>query len=253
MPTLTIRIDEDMRDRLNEAAEERGVSTSTYVRNAVEEHFRLEDGDLLEQRPGESLELSPFERQTLVLLHRATLAAKGDLGNEYYDSDSEMRSIQVLEHGFTSEYAGQEFAGIYDPMPQSEGELVWDILDMFRVIKFSAKELGNSGWEQLKLKNAEMYGTFSGFDLNDEREARMLTYTQHLVESGRWEEQKEFVIGRTSDRGNSHRRMLDTYRAMLRVFKPLWKKAVRGFGRQLTADDLCEVLKAAGATESLES
>lgn len=252
MPTITIRIDDEMRDRLMEAAEERGVSASTFVRNSVEEHFRLEDGERLEERPSGDLDLSPVERQTLVLLHRAILAAKGDLAEEYYDAKSEMRSIRVLENGFTSEYAGQEFAGIYDPMPKTEGELVWDILDMFRVIKFSVKELGANGWEQLGLKNAEWYGAFQGFDLNDEREARMLTYTTHLVESGRWEEQKEFMTGWTSDRGNSHMAMLGTYRDMLRTFKPLWKKTVRGFGRHLSAEDVRKVLIAGGAKEVMD-
>lgn len=249
MPTLTIRIDEVMRDRLMEAAEERGTTASNFVRESLEEIFgmdeRIEGGRGLEV----TYELTPIERHMMVLIHRSILAAQGDLTEEYYDASDEMKSIEVLQNGFISEYTGQEFPGIFEPMPQSEGEMVWDILDMFRILKYSVKNLGADGWEALGLHRAEHYGSFQGFDGNDARESRMLSYLEYLIKDDRWAEQKEFVLGGTGDRGNSHAPMLSTYRKMLREFKPLWKKTIRGMGRHLTSSQIRAVLIAGGAKE----
>ncbi|MNW45937.1 hypothetical protein D3C74_232130 [compost metagenome] len=253
MPTITIRIEESMRDRLNEAADERGVTTSTYVRDALEEIFRLENREGYQERAKAEYELSPVERKMLIMLHRITLATQGDLDEEYYDRKEEEQQIDALSYGFTSEYANEVFAGVYEPMPQSEGELVWEILDMFRVIAGSVHELGKDGWNQLSLEDAERYGTFQGFDLNDARESRMLSYVRHLVKTDRYKEQKEFVLGAKGPRGNSHRLMLSRYRDMLRVFKPIWAEKMRGFSWHLTATELRRVLIAGGATAEREA
>lgn len=250
MPTLTIRIDEAMRDRLMEAAEERGTTASNFVRESLEEIFGMEERVKEDRGVGRTYELSPIERHMMVLMHRNILAAQGDLTDEYYEASDEMKSIEVLQNGFISEYAGKEFPGIFEPMPQSDGEMVWDILDMFRILKFSVKNLGSDGWQQLGLHHAERYGSFQGFDGNEARESRMLSYLEYLIKDDRWGEQKEFVLGRTGDRGNSHTPMLSTYRKMLREFKPLWKKTMRGMGRHLTAAQIRTVLIAGGAQEA---
>lgn len=250
MPTLTIRIDDAMRDQIMEAAQERGMTASNFVRESLEEIFGMEERVKKEREVESAYELTPLERHILVLMHRSILAARGDLADEYYDASDEMKSIEVLQNGFISEYAGQEFPGIFDPMPQSEGEMVWDILDMFRILKFSVKNLGSDGWQQLGLHDAERYGSFQGFDGNDARESRMLSYLEYLIKDDRWGEQKEFVLGRTGEQGNSHAPMLSTYRKMLREFKPLWKKTMRGMGRHLTAGQIRAVLIAGGAQEA---
>lgn len=251
MPSITIRISDETRDRLAEASTGRGITASVYVRQALEDHFRLEDGDVLESRPGagQTPELTPVERRVLQMLHRITLAAKGDLTNEYYDAGEEIQAIQALENGFTAEYAQHEFAGIYDPLPQAECELAWDVLDMFRVIGASVRELGNDGWGRLEIADAERHGTFRGLDLNDKREGRLHSYIAYLVKSGRWEEQADLMDGG----GNSHTRMLQTYRNMLREFKPRWKAAVRGFDQYLDLEALRAVLLAGGARDLKQS
>lgn len=255
MPTITVRVDEETRERIAEAAEARGVTTSNYVRQALEDHFRVEEGETLEERPSgaEPLNLTSVERQMLVLLHRSILSAQGDLNESYYDAESEVRSIQALEGGFAGEYGLREFAGISEPMTQTECELVWDILDMFRVVQSSVEKLGTDGWAQLGIKSANYYGTFQGFDLNDSLESRLLMYARYLVKTGRWEEQAD-AFSSQNDRGNSHMPMLSSYRAMLRVFKPLWKQAIRGgtFRRHLSADEIEQVL-IAGSTKRADS
>lgn len=249
MATVTIRLDENTRDRIAEAAEESGVTVSTYIRETLELHLRVDaPGDQDRPDTDESINLSMYERKIMQMLHRLNLAVHGDLDDSQYDEDSEKKMIKMLEGGYTADYS-EEFADISTPMTRAECELVWDILDMFRVIGSSAKELG--GWDQLGVEGAERYGTFRGFDLNDAEEARMLAYSRYLLESGRWTEQTE-AFSRENDFGNSHSTLLPTYRAMLRVFKPLWRIAVRGWNRNLSAEDLKNVLLAAPGARPTE-
>jgi uncharacterized protein YfbU (UPF0304 family) len=248
MATVTIRLKDETRDRIAEAAEARGVPLSDYIREALEAHLTLEQaGDIGADRPqdGEEVSLTPYQRKVLQLLHRNLLATQGGLTGSYYDEEQEVRSLQVLENGFAGEYA-QEFADIRDPMTRSECELVWDIFDMFRVIQASVRELGKDGWKQIKVEDAEFHGTFHGFDFNDSDEIRLANYARHLVKTDRWTEQK-VAFSPENDRGNSHTQMLPTYRAMLRVFKPLWRQAIRGGIHRgyFSAKDLEQVLLAA--------
>ncbi|MCG2623032.1 YfbU family protein [Arthrobacter sp. I2-34] len=247
MATVTIRLEDEARDRIAEAAEERGVTLSNYIREALELHLAVEQPDELgSSRPGgeEAVSLTLFQRKVLQLLHRNLLATQGGLTESYYDHDQEVRSLKVLENGFAGEYA-EEFADISEPMTRAECELVWDILDMFRIIQGSVYELGEGGWDHIGVENAERYGTFRGFDLNDSLESRLLAYAKYLIKTDRWTEQSS-AFSRENKGGNSHTPRLPTYRAMLRVFKPLWRQAVRGGSRfHLSAEDLRQVLLAA--------
>lgn len=251
MATVTLRLNDETRDRIAEAAEARGVTVSNYIREALELHLTVESGDIGAPRPnsGDSVSLTQYERKVLQLLHRITLATQGDLNASYYDSEEEVQMIKVLERGFAGEYA-REFADISEPMTRSECDLVMDIFDMFRVIQTSVRQLGEDGWNQLGVKNAEFHGTFSGFDLNDPEESRLLDYARYLIKTDRWTEQAD-AFSKANDYGNSHSTRLPTYRAMLRIFKPLWRKTIRGglFRQYLTAEDLTQILLAApGAT-----
>ncbi|MFJ6003657.1 YfbU family protein [Arthrobacter sp. NPDC092385] len=185
----------------------------------------------------DDIDLSPFQRRVLVHLHRAVMAAQGNLSAEYYDVEEEVRQIQILEHGFEGDYS-DEFAGINPPMSRAQCELVWDILDMFRIINASVDALGTeeeNGWSKLGIN--QRYGSFRGFDANHAVEHRLLSYTRFLVKNGRWEEQAHFMNSR--ERGNSHRQMIPTYRSMLSVFKPIWSQTVKSGTRwHLTEDNL---------------
>ncbi len=247
MATITIRLKDETRDRIAEAAESQGVPLSDYIRGALETHLSLEpSGDIGADRSasGEEISLEPFQRKVLQLLHRNLLATKGGLEDSYYDHDEEVRALKVLENGFAGEYS-KEFADINDPMTRAECELVWDIFDMFRVIQASVNQLGTDGWNQIKVGNAKRHGSFGGFDFNDSDEARLANYAEFLVKTDRWTEQAE-AFSRKNDGGNSYRRMLPTYLAMLRVFKPIWRQAIRGGLSMglLSAEDVERILLA---------
>ena len=147
----------------------------------------------------------------------------------------------MLERGYEGEYP-QLFPSHAEALNAYDCELVWDILDMFRVILSSVEALGENGWDAIGVEHAEWFGKFKGFDYQNEREIQMAGYTEYLVKSGRWTEQEELVKEGT----NSHRQMLPTYQSMLGAFKPVWREAVRGGGRsRLSTQDLRKILLAA--------
>lgn len=247
MATVTIRLNDEVRDRIAEAAKSQGVPLSDYIRGALETHLALEpSGDIGTDRSelGDEILLEPFQRKVLQLLHRNLLATKGGLEDSYYDHEEEVRALKVLEQGFAGEYS-KEFADISDPLPRAECELVWDIFDMFRVIQASVEQMGTDGWAQIKVRNAERHGSFGGFDFNDSDESRLANYAEFLVKTDRWTEQAE-AFSRKNDGGNSYSRMLPTYLAMLRVFKPIWRQNIRGgLGvGLLSAEDIERILLA---------
>lgn len=253
MATITIRLKDEIRDRIAEAAESQGMALSDYIRGALETHLALEpSGEIGADRSeiGEEISLEPFQRKVLQLLHRNLLATKGGLEDSYYDHDQEVRALKVLENGFAGEYS-KEFADIDDPMTRAECELVWDIFDMFRVIQASVSKMGKDGWNQIKVGNAKRHGTFGGFDFNDADEVRLANYAEFLVKTDRWTEQAE-AFSRKNGGGNSHVRMLPTYLAMLRVFKPIWRQAIRGGFSMglLSAEDVERILLASPGAQS---
>lgn len=172
------------------------------------------------------------------------LAVNGKLPAEFYDEERLKMAAQVLDKGFSGEYSSI--------LPEAEAELsvadcelVWDILDMFRVLESSVESLGDTGWQGLGLADAEYYGKFRGFDGNNNLESKLGSYVRFLIASGRWEEQRGFV---EKTDGNSHCEMLPTYRRMLATFKPIWREvSVRGSRGHLDVDEIRTTLMAGGA------
>lgn len=180
--------------------------------------------------------LSPFERQTLALQHQ--ILSHLDKGEAEYHR----RMQEVLTQGFTAEY-GNVFSP-YSELPHDDCRLLYDILDMFRVMKASIGELDQAERDAL-LADHKYALYFQGFDGNDARECKMASYVDYLQATDRWTELTEDV--KAADGGNSHSLMLGRYQAMLGVFRPIWKEAVRGGGRALlTAEQLRQIAQSRG-------
>lgn len=241
MKAITLRIPDDLRTLIAEAAEANGQSQSDYMRQAIEIHVKRVNPKYDRQPADKNITLTSYERASLILQHQAVLAAQGRLSEETYSEEWHERAIEVLERGYEGEYP-QLFPDHDETLNPYDCELVWDILDMFRVIHFSVEALGKNGWDAIGIENAEWFGKFKGFDYQRERESQMASYTEYLVRSGRWTEQEELV-----KKGlNSHTQMLPTYQSMLGVFKPLWREAARGDGSsRLSTQDLRKILLAA--------
>lgn len=157
--------------------------------------------------------LSPFERQTLALQHQ--ILSHLDKGEAEYHR----RMQEVLTQGFTAEY-GNVFSP-YSELPHDDCRLLYDILDMFRVMKASIGELDQAERDAL-LADHKYALYFQGFDGNDAREGKMASYVDYLQATDRWTELTEDV--KAADGGNSHSLMLGRYQAMLGVFRPFGRR-----------------------------
>lgn len=214
MATITVRLDDEIRDAAQKRAAEGGVTISDFVRDLIREAVvELRDGDDLDGYVPDTL--SPKERHTLSLLHRI-LARVLPEGESDVDGDKayQLERARVLEDGFTLEY-WTEFAGIGNELSKRDSERVMDILELFRIAQDSIARLREEGVDVPDALAESLQ--YQGFDFNDALETKMAAYVRHMVDDGRWEEQVSFVKGRTG--GNSHARLLDVYLRMLAEYR----------------------------------
>jgi uncharacterized protein len=193
------------------------------------------NSDYDDVRPPVSLTL--VERQTLQLLHEILQHLDAD------EADYHRQMVEVLAEGFTMEY--EKVFTPFSELPKDDCRLVFDILDMFRVIKTSLGDLEESERDVL-LADYEQELTFRGFDGNDARESRMASYVAYLLATGRWTDLREDV--QSADHGNSHWPTLSTYTTMLRTYQPIWDELVRNRREprfRLTVDELRQVAASA--------
>ncbi|HVF74255.1 MAG TPA: YfbU family protein [Acidimicrobiales bacterium] len=149
---------------------------------------------------------------------------------------------EVLTQGYTAEY-GKVFSP-YSELPHDDCRLVYDILDMFRVMKASIAELDETERAAL-LADHKYVLFFQGFDGNDAREGKMASYVDYLQATGRWRDLVDDV--KAADGGNSHSLMLSRYQAMLDVYDPIWREKMRAASmRHLNADELGRIAESRG-------
>jgi uncharacterized protein YfbU (UPF0304 family) len=240
MATITLRVDDQTRDGVEAIARARGITVSELLRAAIDD--MLGRGvDMPRHDVPNSLTM--VERQMLMLQHQILAKLAGAELDD--DADYHARQVDTLAGGYTGEYS-DEFIALKAELSPRECELVWDILDMFRVLKASIAHVGVREVELLD-EHAVRALTFRGFDANDSFESRLLGYSRHLISAGRWEDLAEH-FDRAHEDGNSHFPALATYRRMLDAFQPIWKgKLGRGYLPEdllLSVDELAQVLKA---------
>jgi len=240
LATITLRLNDTTRDEVEDLARANGLTVSELLRAAIEEMLGR---GVATPRIDVPRSLDLVQRRSLALLHEilARLDSAGDA-----DDDPHRRQIDVLNGGYTGEYAN-EFVAIQPELSHADCQLVWEILDMFRVIRASTDRLGEAKVAALG-DHAVHALTFQGFDANHSFEGRLRSYARHLIETGRWEELAD-RFDDERERGNSHIPMLATYQRMLAVFMPTWERKVssRGYGPErlhLTVKELRDVLAA---------
>ncbi|WP_309133471.1 YfbU family protein [Cellulomonas sp.] len=229
MATITLRVDERVRDELDAVARARGVTVSDLVRGYIEAQHGGGD-DRLAAAPPRTLALE--QRHALVLMHR--VLAK--IGDDDYPPGHHERAIEALTSGYTAEY-GEEFAGYSREMPRRDCELVWEILNMFSDVTTSLSRLPAD--ERSQLTDTEVRRLeFQGFDANDTLESTMLSYARYLIDGGKWKELAPYFDGKHKD-GNSHVQMLGRYQRQLDVYRPIASQLARTFDlRDLTLEEL---------------
>lgn len=215
MPTITVRLDDEVRDALQACADEESVNVSDFVRELIRARVvSVRDPDEREGFAPDSM--TPKERHTLSLLHRILARVLPEDANDVDgDSEYQLERAKVLEEGFTQEY-WTEFAGISPELSKRDAKFVMDVLDMFRVVDASIARLP----EEESLNDGLRYSLeYQGFDHNDSLELKMANYAEFLVKDGRWEERAGFITG--PEHGNSHHPTLSLYSRMLAEYRRL--------------------------------
>jgi hypothetical protein len=212
-------VDDKTRDALEQLADARGTNVSELVRTEID---RLIGKDVLAARDTPR-SMGVVQRQTLALLHEILALGSSD----DWEANHHRRRVEALREGFTAEY-DREFTAMEPELAPSECRLVFDILDMFRVLEASVARLGPDDLAGLGDDVGDRLG-FQGFDLNDQRESRLLSYVTYLVNTDRWTELKD-RLGDDRDGGNSHMPELAIYERMLGTFRPIWEAKLAGRG-----------------------
>jgi uncharacterized protein YfbU (UPF0304 family) len=242
LASITVRIDDAVRDVLQAKAEDERQTLSDFIRDRLQDAvFEFRDGE--QSREGlEPETLTALDRHMLALLHRILGRVLPEDANDVDgDLDYQLERAKVLERGFTKEY-WIEFAGIRPELNARRCAFVMDVLDMFRIALYSINDLREKG--TLFDDSLKHDLTFQGFDHNDEVENQMSDYVRFLVKGDKWTEQEEFVLGR--ERGNSHHPMADVYSRMLTAYREVKQSRPRTDPRAylLTEKDLARIAAA---------
>ncbi|OMC37683.1 hypothetical protein A5742_08585 [Mycolicibacterium fortuitum] len=242
MAVLNIRVEDRIRDQLKEMADAEGVTVSEYVRDLVMAEVipvyepPVRHGD--EPAP-ESMRIA--DRQVLSLLHRI-LAHVVPEDNTEIDPRSQLKSARVIQSGFTGEY-WREVAGFRTELSKRDCDRVLDILDMFRMITFSIRELEKDGVTVSEELSHEL--EFEGFDHNDGLESHMASYVEFLMSDGKWPELRPQLD--RNDGGNSHSPVLAEYTRMLAEHRRIKASRDHGFHRKAYLLSLEELEQIAAA------
>jgi uncharacterized protein YfbU (UPF0304 family) len=239
MATVTIRLDDDTREELEEIASTQGVTLSLLLRDQI-------DALLSRRVPmrGDIPHALSFQQRLMLLQQHEILAL---LQKDEHDVQYHRTMVDVLREGYAGEY-DRVFGAMPAEMSRSECKLVWDILDMFRVIGASMDRMSKPELAELG-DDADYRLRFAGFDLNDSREGRLLGYVRHLVATDRWTEITQRLAD-VGDDGNSHSPRLACYERMLAAYLPIHESGVRGERGHsfdawlLTVEELKQVAKA---------
>lgn len=245
MATITLRVDDPVRDQLQAVAEGQGISVSDLLRSLIDGLFDRDDRQV-RRRPIVPESMTAVDRKQLAMLHKILARLVEDkvddrrLGEEG-DTRYQLDRAEALEKGWTAEY-DLEFYALEPELSRRDCGLVMDLFDMFRILSYSIEKVGG----QLSAEEVTML-TFHGFDLSDDFEGRLLGYARWLVSDGdRWQEQAH-VFSTENDWGNSHMRCLPAYQRMLAVYEPIWQRVARRDkrGSHLSVDELRQVAAAA--------
>lgn len=169
------------------------------------------------------MELSKAERLTLI--HQFRILEK--LYPEHAERYAQDR--EIIAAGYTVQY-DDVFGSVFEEMSDGECRYVFDVLDMYRILKRSYEELDDKqGLTEEDVK-------FKGFDLNNE--GKRYAFAEHLQKQGRWEETLSGYL-------NSHSIMtVSLYPKMLENFEPIREKlmASQSGNWLLTAEQIREVI-----------
>lgn len=231
MATISIRVDDNLKARLEKLAKESGTTLSSVLCDAAASLV----GSPRPEYPEEMAPLTIRPTERLILRGQELILAA--LAEDEEDAKYHLKNAEILEKGYAREYP-VGFAPLRPEIPNARCEELYDILDMFMVLKASRDRLDEG--ERAEVDERDI--SPQGFDYNDMEEGRLAGYVKFLFKDERYEELEE-PLKRYSDGGNSHSPRLAVYRRMLRCFKPLWRKHMLG-DRLLGLNEIKKVIAA---------
>lgn len=245
MATLTLRVDDAVRDELERAARARGTTISDLLRSAIDDLLGWETAGTKEWEDHIAVPqtLDAVQRLTFALLHEIL----GKLPDDEDGTDYHRRQAEVMKQGFAGEYS-TSFGFMAAELTPAECTRLHDILGMFQTLEVSLARLAAVDREGLGT-DAQYVLIFDGFDLRRPEEARLLTYARYLVkDEGLWSQFRERLT--TGERGNSHSPRLARYLRMLPVYVDIRDRHRSGRGRGLDdhlfqVNDLLSMIEAA--------
>lgn len=170
------------------------------------------------------MELSKLHRILLINQYKMLAALDKNEESRY------LELAEILESGYSIFYPMID-EWLSEDMPEVEGKLVLEVLDLYREIE-SIKRLTKD-----PRISEHHYATFPGFDGNNE--TQHWSFCRFLVETqGKFQEQKQYL--QKNDGMNSHTPMLEKYRRMLKKRKALGAPRAR----DLSVDQILQVLEA---------
>lgn len=210
MAVITVRLDDEIKSRLEDLAFARQVSVSSLLKLWIDEHIYPEsrDNEIVQPRMT-PLSINTLMRKQLALSHRI-LARLVNENIEDGDKEYQLNLSRILEKGYTLEY-DNEFSDIEPELTRDDCLFVMNIFDMFRHVLYSIQSLKENG----KTIDAGLAYKieFVGFDFNISHEAALADFGRYLIDNNRWIELKAFY--KKHDNGNSHAPMKQTYNRML--------------------------------------
>lgn len=223
MATLTLRVSDETREELEALAQSKGTTVSALLRDQIDQLL----GRDVEMRRGDVPQSLTMTERLLLANQSRILAALDPDEADYY-----ARRSETLEEGYAGEY-GDVFAAVGPELTRTECALVWDLLDMFRVLSASIEALSPADRAVLGEERIDRL-QFQGFDISDELEGRLLSYVQYLVRGRRWSEVGP-RLEEIGDDGNSHHRCLPFYRLLLDTYRPIITARAKSRGYSLDA------------------
>ncbi len=137
MPTISIRVSEDIKSRLDNLAQESESTLSGVILDAINSIT----GGSRAEFPEDTAPYTLSSTNRLILRNQELLLSMCEQLDEY-EREDHAKNAMILESGYTSDYTAI-FAPLRPEVPYSLCEELYDILDMFRVLRFSYKKLND--------------------------------------------------------------------------------------------------------------
>ncbi len=232
MPTISIRVPDELRERLENMARDSNSSMSA----AITEVLRSATGMGREDYPEDMSPVTLSSANRMILLNQERLLASVD-GIDDDERERHLRNAEILSDGYTGLYS-EVFVELRPEVSSRLCDEVYDILDMFRVLRFSYEALSSE--EKSQIDEHEI--SYQGFDFQRD-EGRLAELVNFIVDKETYSELLPEIEKYTDD-GNSHGPRQEVYERMLRCFKQVYRKHLMST-TLLSLDEIKQVADAA--------